>query len=157
MPPTSPDDIITAHDIIALTKSVENVNDVIDDLSDSVHSNALDHTAIKTTLENVLSQLRGLNKTVSGDSGLVSRVSVLESEVKRLNDENARLRAAQDTKMSQEVTEAKNVHKDSRSARFSTWSATISTLALLTTLALFGLQNCQTKTKVIPVIKEALD
>ena len=164
MPRKPPAIELTENELHGINKSFEALNTALDELEESVQRNAVDHAAIKTKLDNVLFQLKGLAKTVSGDQGLVSRVSVLESKLKaaeadverkakEIRDELNReidalkasveeIRKAQQDDVKQELQEVKGQQKEGKNHRLSLWGAAISTLALLVTIALFSLQNC---------------
>lgn len=154
-------------DILGIAKSFDSLSDAVDALQEAVQRNAVDHATIKIKLEDVLGQLRSLAKTVSGDQGLVSRVSVLESRLKTAEAEIdkkaqeiraeldrdisevkatlAEMRKAQESRIHTELEEAKNQQTDGRNYRIAVWGAVVSTIAVLVTLALFSLQNCSPK------------
>lgn len=176
MPPrkSSP---LTEADLVNINKSFDALSEAVDALQAAVQRNAVDHATIKTKLEDVLGQLRSLAKTVSGDQGLVSRVSVLESRLKtaeqeiekkaqeirtELNKEITEVRSAvEDLRKSREkqaqqaLQEAKDAHKSSRNYRLSAWGAVVSTLALAATIVLFSIQNCQAKKPAAPAVDRA--
>jgi chromosome segregation ATPase len=170
--PTRKAPALTEADLVNITKSFDALSEAVDALQAAVQRNAVDHATIKTKLEDVLGQLRSLAKTVSGDQGLVSRVSVLESRLKtveadiekkaqeirqELNKEISDVRSAIDDlrksreqHTQKELAEAKDANKTSRNYRLSVWGAVVSTLALAVTIVLFSLQNCQAKSAADP-------
>jgi len=167
MPRKPPSIELTENELHGINKSFDALNDALDELESSVQRNAVDHAAIKTKLENVLFQLKGLAQTVSGDQGLVARVLVLENRLRiaeeevekkaqeirdELNREVAALKAsvedirkAQEQKTQQELQEVKGQRKDGRDYRVALWGAVVSTVAVLITIALFAIQNCSPK------------
>jgi len=158
---------LTEADLVSITRSFDALSEAVDALQEAVQRNAVDHATIKTKLEDVLGQLRSLAKTVSGDQGLVARVSVLESRLQtveadvekktqeiraELNKEILdvrkaieELRSKGEEKVQQELAEVKEKNKSGKSHRLSIWGAVVSTLALAVTIILFSVQNCQAK------------
>lgn len=133
MPPRT----LADADLEGILRSFDALSEAVDDLSEAVQNNAIDHATIKTKLEDVLSQIKRLSNTVSGDYGLVARVSVLESKIKSLEDMNGRLQSSHNDTTKTELEHARADAKDGRNRSISVWGAIISTLALLATIV-FG-------------------
>ena len=73
----------------------------------------------------------------------------LNREINALKSSIEEIRKTQEARVQSELQEVKGQQKDNRNYRIAVWGAVISTLALLATLALSGLQNCDAK-KVSP-------
>lgn len=75
---------LTAADVAGIARSIEVTCDAVDALQVAVQRNTVDSVAIKTQLENILGELRGLSATVRGDQGLVTKVALLAQQVEEV-------------------------------------------------------------------------
>lgn len=140
--------------LLETSKGLEALAGAMEALQADSKRTEVDQARINTRLEDMLVQLRGLIQTVRGDQGILSRVTVLETEVRnlkaqidsqqRLSDQalNAlraditKLKALLDTRVKQElndarrqITEERDKVSKSRSYRLAVASALIAALA----------------------------
>jgi chromosome segregation ATPase len=161
---TPPHFTLSSTELKHFQSSIDYLCEAIEALEAAVQNTSVDNAGIKAHLQVVLQQLSGLASNVSGDRGLISRVSVLEAQCRALQDdidaknsevreEVAReidilrssvseLRALQETHLTQDILDLKSAKKDSRNVSLTIIGLVISALAVCATLA-FGMQNCQ--------------
>ncbi len=78
---------LTQTEVTAIVGSIETQGEVIDEMLDDQKHVQLTLATVETKLETLLQRTAGIVGSVSGESGLISKVAVLESQVEALQKE----------------------------------------------------------------------